>query len=751
METHVPEPRGDTVRPFPRKHEPTDGVSLHLVLAAIRKQFWLALAVALAVILAAAAYGFSAKKIYSATATILIDPKPPTPLGHGVESVEDGAASYWATQEYFNTQHKILASKPIALIAVRQLGLHQDLAFIANVAGQPGNEVEPVTPTQAADILLARLNVAPIKDSRLVVVSYEEADKLRAARILEAHLQAYVDYNINQTVENVASAATWLSEQLDTLRNELGSSELALHNYKLQKQIPTIGLEDQASVLLREMQELTSARTEVRARLQKATARLTQLKTMDITRPESIPQSELLHSMELRTLRVDLIEALRDVTARRGSGKGEQHPEMLAATAKLTTTSEAIRDEVRNAISGVELELAALQHEEGGLSSLLKGAEAKALDLNLMEIEYTRLKRTKNNNEKLYSLVLERSKETNLSQMLRINNVRIVSSVEPQDRPVAPRLPIIWAVGTILGFALGAGAGFLRERMDRTVKSSGELEERLGLTSLGVVPSIVSSGSTARRSGRRAKQANNQEAIELLPLKEPTGGVAEAVRNIRTNILFMSPDRRFKRLLITSAGPAEGKTTLACYVGIAMAQTGQRVLLVDCDMRRPRIHRVFPQREGAPTVSSSLIESKFQDTDLLATDIENLSVMQAGPMPPNPAELLHSKSFHDLLERLSAQYDLIIIDSPPLVVTDAAIIATLVDGTILVVRALQTEFNSVQRALRAVTDVGGHVIGAVLNGALHGKGRYGYGYYGYGGYGTYGQKGADKSPDEARS
>ena len=714
----------------------TDAGGLQHILSVVRKQIWLFLSVTLAVVIFAAAFGVSQKKIYRAHAVIQIDPKPPAPLGRNVENVVDlGTGSYWASQEYYNTQHKIIASKPIALIAVKDLGLHLDPKFIANTVDVPKKKVEPMTPEEAADLLLSRLSVIPIKESQLVEVTYEDADRLRAVRILEAVLHAYVEHNIDQTIESTSAAAAWLNEQLDNLRKELSSSELALHKYKLDKQIPTIGLEDQASVLAQEMQDLTSARTQARTRLQHTAARLAQLKKIDPSRPESIPQSELLQSHELGTLRTEFIAAKRDLAALKDSGKGEQHPEVLAAQGKLSVTSEGISAEVRNLVTGVEQELAALQQEEGGISSLLKAAEDKALDLNLMEIEYTRLKRTKDNNEKLYSLVLERSKETNLTQMLRVNNVKIMSPAEADDRPVKPRLALIVAVGLIAGLALGGAAGALRERFDQTIKSPTELEERFGLTSLGIIPSIGQSAS-AKPARRRLKDAPN-DPIELIPLRDPTGSVAEAVRNIRTNLLFMSPDQPFKRLLVTSGGPAEGKTTVACYLGIAMAQAGQRVLLVDCDMRRPRLHAVFKPQPNTPTVSSSLLDLEQQDFKSLGSDIPNLSVMHAGPMPPNPAELLHSDSFRKLLDRLSDQYDLVLLDSPPLIVTDAAIMSTLVDGTILVVRALQTEFGNVQRALRSVGDVSGHVIGGVLNGVQHQKGRYGYG-YGYYGSGTYG-------------
>jgi len=733
-----------------RKHGSSQA-GLRTFIAAVRKQLWLSLSITLAVLIGTVAFGLSQRKIYQATATIQIDPKPPTPLGQGIENVaEVGAASYWASQEYYNTQHRIVASKPIALTTVRALGLDRDRKFIANTTDEPPAKIVTLTPERAADIVRRRLTVSPVKESRLVELSYEDADKARAVRILDRLVQAYIENNLNQSVQSTSAAATWLDEQLDTLRKELGSSEIALHKYKLDKQIPTIGLQDQANVLLSEMQSLTMARTQARTKIQTAAARLSQLQKINAENPNSIPQTELLVSAELEHLRSDYTNALREVTALRGAGKGEQHPEMLAAAARLAITVEAIRTEVHNIVTGVEQEVAALKQEEGGLSGLLKTAEDKALELNLMEIEYTRLKRTKDNNEKLYSLVLERSKEANLTQMLRVNNLKVLARAEAVDGPVKPRMALIAAVGLLAGLALGVGAGFLREHSDSSVRSAHDLEARLGLTSLGVIPEV---GHTTRanRGKQRRTKVRPEDALELVPMQDPAGALAEAVRNIRTNLLFMSPDKPFKRLLVTSAEPAEGKTTIACYLGITMAQTGQRVLLVDCDLRKPRLNSVFSETVGNATVSGSLLKGVADGLDLLTTEIPNLSVMHAGPLPPNPAELLHSQVFRKLLDQLSSKYDLVILDSPPLVVTDAAIISTLVDGTVLVVRALRTELGSTQRAVRAITDVGGRIIGSVLNGLSDKRGGYGYRYggrYGYGAYGTYGSK---SSSDETRT
>jgi succinoglycan biosynthesis transport protein ExoP len=280
----------------------------------------------------------------------------------------------------------------------------------------------------------------------------------------------------------------------------------------------------------------------------------------------------------------------------------------------------------------------------------------------------------------------------------------------------------------VAGLALGLGAALGRERLDRTIKTLEELEQRLHLVPLGSLPEVLGSVAIAKR---RRRHLSPGTPPELLTLEQPGSGFAENVRAVRTNLLFMSPDRPFRRLLITSAQPGEGKTTVASALAIAMAQAGQRVILVDCDLRRPRLHKIFAIQSGRSSLSESLLDPEHLDLSSTRTELPRLSILPAGPTPPNPAELLQSEAFRHLLTRLDDEFDLVLLDSPPLVVTDAAILATRVDGSVMVVRRGHSDRRDVLRAKRAILDVGGSLIGAVLNGVREADGRYGYG-YGYG-------------------
>jgi capsular exopolysaccharide synthesis family protein len=404
----------------------------------------------------------------------------------------------------------------------------------------------------------------------------------------------------------------------------------------------------------------------------------------------------------------------------------------MAAEASVKATRAALLSEVRNIQGAFERDLSVIQRQEAGLSGLFERAKTQALELNLLDIEYTRLRRSKENTEKLYSLVLERTKESDLTKMLRVNNIRIVDRPTVARAPIRPNVPLNIAGGIMIGLVLGIGAAMGRALLDRTIKTPDDVEQLIGVSShfLGLIPEIDRVPGAAIKGPRRKRHLATAGAPELAVHDNPTSGIAEASRSIRTNLLFMAPDHPYRTLLVTSAGPSEGKTTVACCIAIAMAQAGKRVALIDCDLRRPRIHRIF--HTGSDIGVTTALLHEHMETCAIPTHIENLSVNVAGPIPPNPAEILQSERFKSYLKLISSQFDQVILDSSPLVaVTDAAILSTLVDGTVVVVRAFQTRKELAQHALRSLSDVGAKIAGVVLNAVNLNRDEYKYAYHYY--------------------
>lgn len=701
----------------------------------LRKSWPTALVTFLTVLVANVFYTVGQKKIYEAEATVMFDPNPPRPLGARVEQVvEMGAQTYWDNQEYYETQYFIIKSRRVALAVVNELGLDKDHRFLSNLpTGGTLKEgtSKSVSPERAAEMLRGRIKVQPVRDSRLAVIKLRDANPQRAQRILASLIDIYVTQNLTAAQQSTSSATDWLRGQLDTLKGDLEASEKAMHKYKRDNDILSVAFDDKSSMLVAQMNTVNHQLTLVRARIQEAAARRSVLAGVPDTDPSTIESTELLNSTLLTSLRGTYERALRNRDALLGQGKGAKHPDVMAAGERVRRARKAILKEIHNVKRASSRDVSVLARHAGGLRAMLKKSKKQAHRLNLLEIEYNRLSRSKNNTEKLYSLVLERTKEADLAQMLRVNNISVVDRPLLPQAAVFPRVPLNIAVGVFAGLMLGIAAAFLRGLMDRTVKVPDDLENELGLTFLGLLPelnekALRTSYGNKRRRGKRVDPSKS----ELTVHHAPTSSIAEAARAVRTNLMFRAPDNPYRTLLVTSAGPAEGKTTVACCIAIAMAQAGQDVAIIDCDLRRPRLHRVFG-KSSATGVTTSILDGDFEAT-IHPTDVPNLSVITSGPIPPNPAELFHTSRFKAMLEQATKRFDRVIIDSPPIAaVTDPAIISTLVDSTVLVVRAYATRKELVRHAARSIHDVGGSLAGAVLNAVDFSRHEYKYSYYYY--------------------
>lgn len=713
------------------------GFSLDGLWTGIRKNWWLIAIAAFVTILGAAFYTLGLTKLYQAKATILFDPQPPRPLGNDVQQVVDvSQSSYWNNKEYYKTQFWILKSPQLAATVVRELGLEKDASFIRNRPPGRGGAPVRVTVDQAADILIGRLEVEGIRDSRLAEIRFTDADPERAKRVLARLCDTYVENNLDQVLDSTNAAVDWLRGQLVSLKADLEKSELALHEYKRDKNVLSVSIDDQSNMLRAEMTRLNEALTDLRARREHAQARRAELMKIEAADPADLPASELMASELLQQLRSSYVLASQELEAARASGKGDEHPAVKALQAKVEEARRTILAEVKNIQHSVNSDWGGLNKEVAGMSGLLEQAKQRALELNLLEIEYKRLMRDKDTNERLFGIVTERTKESDLMRMLRVNNIRVVERPQTPTSPVSPIVPLNLGMGAATGLLLGVALAIGREQLDRSIKTPDDLEQAHGILFLGLLPSL--DGQLSNKKGALTPKSSDTPP-ELIVHYQPTSGTAEAARALRTNILYMSPDRPFQTLLVTSAGPSEGKTTVASCIAVAMAHAGHRVVLLDCDMRRPRVHKVFGLTNDLG-VTTALLDLNTVDNIIHDTVVPNMKAICTGPIPPNPSELLHSEAFARLLAELKARFDRIIIDSPPIVpVTDAAILATQVDGTILIVRAFKTSRDLVRRAKRTLTDVGARIVGSVLNAVELDRPEYGYYRYQYyryeGGYG----------------
>jgi capsular exopolysaccharide synthesis family protein len=331
--------------------------------------------------------------------------------------------------------------------------------------------------------------------------------------------------------------------------------------------------------------------------------------------------------------------------------------------------------------------------------------------------------------------------------------LRIVENATLPGTPAKPRVVVDIVVGLIGGFLVGFALAWLREQLDVSLKTPSDIEQKLGIAFLGLLPELEEEGKRSRSRRRRHREPPLEPigTPELVFHRRPASGLAEAARTIRTNLMFMNPDRPCRTLLVSSAAPSEGKTTVACGIAIALAQSGKRVCIVDCDLRRPRLHRIF-DRVGDSGVTSVLLGEATIEDVAKPTIVPNLSSIPTGPLPPNPADVLQSERFRQFIKDLASRFDHVVVDSPPIVaVTDSAIISRLVDGTVFVVRAFQTGKYLGVQGLRTLRDVEATIVGAVLNAVDLDHHEYAYYYYYY--YKRDGYRSAPATPplDEVQS
>ncbi|MBK7582377.1 MAG: hypothetical protein IPI67_19500 [Myxococcales bacterium] len=344
--------------------------------------------------------------------------------------------------------------------------------------------------------------------------------------------------------------------------------------------------------------------------------------------PSNLPANELLQSPLVQQLRQRYEDAVRERASFVGIGKGEGHPDVASADARANATRVGLLAEVKNVQRATDRELSAVGRQEAGLSGLFEAAKRRALDLNLLEVDYNRLRRSRDNSEKLYGMLLERTKESDLARMMQVNNIRVV------DRPTQPRSPIASCSdqhrsGYFSGIALGIGAAMARALPRSDPQDSGRRGNELGLVFLGLLPEIGTGGTgTYYSTRRRRKQKVEVTTPELIVHNSPNSGVAEAARAIRTNLMFMAPDEPYHTLLVTSPAPSEGKTTVAvCIAGNGAGWATRRAHRLRS--AEPRVHRVFGKKSTLG-VTSALVDGASIQTIAQQTEVPNLWVIPAG-------------------------------------------------------------------------------------------------------------------------
>jgi capsular exopolysaccharide synthesis family protein len=377
---------------------------------------------------------------------------------------------------------------------------------------------------------------------------------------------------------------------------------------------------------------------------------------------------------------------------------GKKHPAMTRATEDLNVLKAKREQEIRRIIDSIKNEYDMARENVATLNRFLGETKSEALNVNEKFMEYGSINREVETNRQLYDALVKKIKEQSITEQGQTVNVLVVEKAETPKSPAKPRKALNLLLGLIVGVFGGVGAAFFVEYLDNTVKSPEEVETKLGVPVFGVItmnktPNALTEGIVAR---------------------EPTSIITENYKAIRTALLLSSAERPPKRILVTSMSPEEGKTTTSVNLAMAIAQSEYKVLLIDADLRKPRLHKVFGlgNTKGLSTYLAGASDMHVAQKGPLP----GLSVLTSGPIPPNPSELLSSNRMHELMTALSGQYDIIICDSPPLLsVADGLILSKTTEGTIIVTRAGKVTYDEMKRGLRSLYDLKAHVLGIVIN------------------------------------
>jgi len=657
---------------------------------------------------------FLTTPMYRAGTTLQIERQTPEILNMRDVSSTDYAWS--AYNDFYQTQFKLIASRPVARATAERLNLlsHPDFVtgestpglrqrLMAMIPRKRGISVTQDPLDRAAAQVQAGMSVSPVRNSQLVNVSWSHSDPEFAARVANGIADAYIHFSIASRFSTTDQAREFLLDQIGTLKREIQSIETRLQEYGEAKRI--FSIDESNNLTLRALQGISTDRTLAQSAVANAEARYRAVMEAD---DQSLPQiASSSHIAQLRTQQA----ALATEYAEKSKLFKDEWPELQQLKTKLAETQQQLENEIgRLAMESRQTARAELDEatkRAANLNSLLGRQEQAALRMKRDAVEYSNLQTEVEKKRETLDALLRRQNEMALSTRLldidaTSSNIRVMEVAQAPTRPYQPSTKLNLLLGILIGLGFGAVAAFVLEQLDNTINSPDELNSLLSLPLLAVIPRHAGGGAPLARARRRSPTAvgSDDGNIDLIAHRDGRAGVSEAYRSLRTAILLSHAGHPPQRIAITSAQPEDGKTATALNLGVVLSQLGRRVLLVDADLRRPRLHKAFgaDSQRGLSTHLSGLEDDPLKLVQ--RTHVENLDLLPSGPIPPNPSELLNSSIFAALGQQvIDGGYDHVIFATPPVLsVSDPLIVASVVDTGILVVRAGKTPRPSVRMA-----------------------------------------------------
>ena len=689
----------------------------------LKKRKWTVLGFFLLVVLLVAAASFVMKPKYEAVARIVFNRENANPLGFknlGDESPQDDEYSV-----SLDTQLQVLQSDTLGLQVIQELHLNRRPEFTGRGAAEAAtNDISELSTRERQKLLRSfrnGLSVSKEKNTRVIEIRYKSKDPKLSADVANAVTRAYIEHNFKMRFDSTMQTSNWLTQQLAELATKVQDSQQKLLDYQKEHGFVEIdGKQNSATTRLEDLnKELTAAQSD---RINKeAGYRLTLAENPELTaKAERDALIEKLHAQE-----ADLKTQYAQATVQ----LGPSNPKVQELSNQLKETQREINAELRKMSDRVRSQYFEALAREKMIRAAVEEQKQQANKLNESAIEYSLLKRDAESNRQLYEGLLQKLKEAGVSAGLRSSNIQVVDVAQVPAVPSEPNIPLNLLMAAVLGLGGGIGLALIQERFNRTVRSPHHIQVLSSFPQLGIIPLESKVGpqmSVAQRLSLSSGQSCTDPG-DLIVSSDPMSPMAECYRGL-VNSLLLSAAVPPKTILVTSAITGEGKTTTSVNLAIILARQGRRVLLVDADLRRPSIHKIMrvAATDGLSTVLR--IRQNLQTRATLASTpegvihripgIPKLSVMPAGPMDTEPAELIASDAMQDLLHEWNLQFDHVIIDSPPvLVVSDAVRLSVGADSVILVVRSGYTPQDAFARAQEVLMQVNAAVMGVVLNAA----------------------------------
>lgn len=679
---------------------------------------WIIAGIVIACLLVGIILALTSQRIFAATVTIEIAREAEQVIDLG----EDQRPRLGGDMEFYQTQYALLKSRALAQAVVRDLRLASNQDFLTGY-GKTDPETLPekraARENMATNLVLANTHVVPVRMSSVVNVRFESPSPEMAAKVANSLSSNFIEFNLARRYEASSYARNFLQNQLEQVRQRLEDSERQAVAYATRNQLINI------APTVTKPGEPQQEQSLVTASLAAANEALGQARTARVTaesrlraRPDQ--PAEMLTNPTINSLR-EQKATLSAQYQKLLSDFGPEYPPVKATRAQLAELDRQLATEstrIRGTVGGdASSQYKAALAAENALAARVEQLKSGVLDQRSRAIQYNIFQRDVDTNRALYDALLQRYKEVGIAGGIGANNISIVDRALVPTTPVSPSLPFNILVSLLLGITLGVVAALLLEQFDESAIVPADFQNKLGIPLIGTVPAIGA----------------DSQPLDLL--SDPKSPMSEAYFSVLTGLQLSTAHGMPKSLLVTSTQPSEGKSTTAYALALSMAKLGKRVLLIDADMRNPSIHKSLGI-ENRAGLSNLLSGEGTISQNAVSTGRANLTVLTAGPIPPNPAELLAGDNLERVLGEASEKFDHLILDAPPVLgLADAPLLARSVEATVFVLEARRTRTGQARHALHRMLAVRAAIIGAILTkfeAQAEGYG-YGYGYeYDYG-------------------